>query len=306
MCKRIFKILITIFLLAPVMLCPFSARADAGSTPFLGEIRLFAFDFVPNDGVWVPADGQALQIAQYDALYNMLGITYGGDGMNTFAVPNLNGAGSANPWGAGKGRYFIAAYGVYPDSGTDTFDTINPYLGEIRLFMYSPATPIPKGWRQCNGDVMPVSGNTALYTLLSTAYGGDTTNFALPDLRGLEPVPGSRYCICTDGYFPFSATKETYALPTVYTGEIRLFAIRADASASTPPAGWLRCDGQSLSASAYSRLSSLLGTLYGGGGSTFNLPNLDGGANPSNPWGVTNLGTYCIVADEQYAILPSP
>lgn len=46
--------------------------------------------------------------------------------------------------------------------------------------------------------------------------------------------------------------------------------------------------------------------MYGGSGSTFNLPNLDGGSNPANPWNKTNLGTYCIVADEQYAILPRP
>ncbi len=304
--KPILKILIIIFLLISVMLCPFSARADAGSIPFLGEIRLFAFDFAPNNGVWVPADGQTLQITQYDYLFGLIGTAYGGDGMNTFAVPNLNGAGSANPWGAGKGRYFIAAYGVYPDSGTDTMATINPYLGEIRLFMFSPATPVPKGWRVCNGDALPVSGNAALYSLLGTEYGGDTTNFALPDLRGLEPVPGSRYCICTQGYYPSSDGKNMYALPTVYTGEIRLFATSASNTACTPPAGWLRCDGQSLSASAYPRLSSLMGTMYGGSGSTFNLPNLNGGTNPANPWGGTDWGLYCIVADEQYSILPNP
>lgn len=305
MYKRILKILIIFFLLVPAMLCPFSARADAGSIPFLGEIRLFAFDFAPNDGVWVPADGQTLQIAQYDYLFSLLGTTYGGNGITTFAVPNLNGAGSANPWGAGKGRYFIAAYGVYPDSDTDTLATINPYLGEIRLFMFSPATPVPKDWRVCNGDVLPVSGNAALFSLLGTYYGGDTTNFALPDLRGLEPVPGSRYCICTNGYLPVSGSngKDIHALPAVYTGEVRLLA---SSTANTPPAGWLRCDGQSLSSSAYPRLFSLLGTKYGGSGSTFNLPDLNDGTNPANPWGGTNWGFYCIVADEQYAILPSP
>src|SRR3546814_1912750 len=59
------------------------------STPFLGEVRLFGFNFVPQD--WHACDGSLLSIAQNDALFALLGTTYGGDGQTSFAVPDLRG-----------------------------------------------------------------------------------------------------------------------------------------------------------------------------------------------------------------------
>jgi microcystin-dependent protein len=59
------------------------------STPFLGEIRLFAGNFAPRG--WATCDGQLLSIAANTALFSLLGTTYGGDGMTTFALPNLSG-----------------------------------------------------------------------------------------------------------------------------------------------------------------------------------------------------------------------
>ncbi len=61
-----------------------------------------------------------------------------------------------------------------------------PYLGEIRMFASSFA---PKGWALCNGQLMAISENTALFSLLGTFYGGDgMTTFALPNLQGQVPV----------------------------------------------------------------------------------------------------------------------
>ncbi|OXM86653.1 phage tail protein [Paenibacillus rigui] len=57
--------------------------------PFLGEIRLFPINFAPKG--WIPCNGQLLAIQQNQALFSILGITYGGDGRVTFAVPNLQG-----------------------------------------------------------------------------------------------------------------------------------------------------------------------------------------------------------------------
>ncbi len=57
--------------------------------PFIGEIRLFGFDFAPVN--WAFCDGSLLNIAQNQALYSILGITYGGDGTTTFALPDLRG-----------------------------------------------------------------------------------------------------------------------------------------------------------------------------------------------------------------------
>jgi microcystin-dependent protein len=60
------------------------------------------------------------------------------------------------------------------------------YLGEVRLVGFWFA---PKYWAQCNGQLMPIAQNTALFSLLGTTYGGNgQTNFALPDLRGRVPV----------------------------------------------------------------------------------------------------------------------
>ena len=61
-----------------------------------------------------------------------------------------------------------------------------PYLGEIRISSFAFA---PKGWALCNGQLLPINQNQALFSILGTAYGGDgRVNFALPDLRGRSPV----------------------------------------------------------------------------------------------------------------------
>ena len=57
--------------------------------PYLGEIRMFGGNFAPVG--WVMCDGQLMSIAENDALYNLLGTTYGGDGVNTFGAPDLRG-----------------------------------------------------------------------------------------------------------------------------------------------------------------------------------------------------------------------
>jgi len=62
----------------------------------------------------------------------------------------------------------------------------SPFLSEIRIMSFSFA---PKGWAQCNGQLLPINQNQALFSLLGTTYGGDgQTNFALPDLRGRASI----------------------------------------------------------------------------------------------------------------------
>jgi microcystin-dependent protein len=65
----------------------------------------------------------------------------------------------------------------------------DPFVAEIRIFPFNFA---PKGWAFCNGQLMPLSQNTALFSLLGTTYGGDgKSTFALPDLEGRAPMhPG--------------------------------------------------------------------------------------------------------------------
>jgi microcystin-dependent protein len=65
----------------------------------------------------------------------------------------------------------------------------DPFVAEIRIFPFNFA---PKGWAWCDGQLLPLSQNTALFSLLGTTYGGNgKSNFALPDLQGRAPLhPG--------------------------------------------------------------------------------------------------------------------
>src|SRR4051812_2840623 len=61
-----------------------------------------------------------------------------------------------------------------------------PFMSELRIFAFNFA---PKGWAQCNGQLLPINQNQALFSLLGTMYGGNgQTTFALPDLRGCVPI----------------------------------------------------------------------------------------------------------------------
>lgn len=72
-----------------------------------------------------------------------------------------------------------------------------PFLGEIRLVAFTYA---PRGWAQCNGQLLPISQNQALFSILGTTYGGDgRVNFALPDFRGRMPLHAN-------GQFPQGGT----------------------------------------------------------------------------------------------------
>lgn len=62
----------------------------------------------------------------------------------------------------------------------------DPYLSEIRIFSFAFA---PQGWARCDGQLLPINQNQALFSLLGTNYGGNgQTNFALPDLRSRTPL----------------------------------------------------------------------------------------------------------------------
>ncbi|WP_337997898.1 phage tail protein [Oleispirillum naphthae] len=72
------------------------------------------------------------------------------------------------------------------------------YLATIKLFA---GNFTPRGYLDCDGRLLPIMQNQALFVLLGTTYGGDgRANFALPKLE--SPIPGCRYIICLDGVFP--------------------------------------------------------------------------------------------------------
>src|SRR5262249_31121359 len=68
-------------------------------------------------------------------------------------------------------------------------DIMDPFVAEIRIF---PSNFAPKGWAFCDGQILPLSQNTALFSLLGTTYGGDgKSTFALPNMQGNAPMhPG--------------------------------------------------------------------------------------------------------------------
>src|SRR5262245_31021940 len=87
----------------------------------------------------------------------------------------------------------------------------DPFLGEIRMMSFSFP---PKGWAECNGQLLSISQNAALFSLLGTNYGGDgKTTFALPDLRSRVPAHegagltigesgGTEFCTLTPAEMP--------------------------------------------------------------------------------------------------------
>ena len=197
----------------------FPSGLDFGT---IGTVIKFAGNFAP--GGYMECDGQLLDIAEHDALFQLIGTTYGGDGVTTFALPDLRGraivgTASANDIGQVLGQesvtltnaqlptnmggggqpvdnrepslvmnYIIALQGIFPGrpGQGSGFQDQEPLLGEVTVFAGNFA---PTGWALCQGQLLSISQNTALFSLLGTTYGGNgITNFALPDLRGRNIV----------------------------------------------------------------------------------------------------------------------
>jgi microcystin-dependent protein len=76
--------------------------------PLLGDIMCFAFPFTPSG--WFECNGQSLDVTSYQALFSLIGFTFGGNGTTTFCVPNLSGASRTN----GIMKFYIAYEGIYP------------------------------------------------------------------------------------------------------------------------------------------------------------------------------------------------
>jgi microcystin-dependent protein len=106
------------------------------------------------------------------------------------------------------------------------------YLGEIRMFAGNFA---PVGWALCDGSVIPIADNEALYTLIGTIYGGDgTSNFALPDLRGRAPLHKSgTYPIGSKG----GVESVTLTSAQLAAHSHTAMASTADGTATTPADG---------------------------------------------------------------------
>src|ERR1700741_3656683 len=86
----------------------------------------------------------------------------------------------------------------------------DPFVAEIRIFPFNFA---PKGWAFCDGQLMPISQNTALFSLLGTTYGGDgKSTFALPDLQGSSPMQAGQGQGLTDRFLGEQSGVESITL----------------------------------------------------------------------------------------------
>ncbi|MFZ0574191.1 MAG: tail fiber protein [Candidatus Cybelea sp.] len=174
-------------------------RAASSDTQLLGSLLLIPYDFVPLS--FEKCAGQVLPIASNPALFTLLGNRFGGDGKKTFGLPDMRGQEPI------KGlSYLIATAGIYPSRkalNTPSQYGIPPLLGQLLLVAYLPKYTPPAGWATCDGQLLKIDREAALYTLLGNKFGGDgETTFALPDLRGHEPVKGITYVISLQGRFP--------------------------------------------------------------------------------------------------------
>lgn len=129
-----------------------------------------------------------------------------------------------------------------------------PFFGEIKIISFNFP---PKGWAFCNGQLLPIAQNQALFSLLGTTYGGNgQTNFALPDFRGLVPVhrdgnftQGERggeeahTLITSELPQHMHYVGASTAAPDVGSAAGNLFAANAGAYASAPNAGMLASTG---------------------------------------------------------------
>jgi microcystin-dependent protein len=105
-----------------------------------------------------------------------------------------------------------------------------PYIGEIRLVSFNFA---PKGWILCDGQLLTITGNMPLFSLIGTTYGGDgRVNFAVPDLRGRVPMHNGMSHVVGEVAGSESVTLSQRQLPGHFH-----FANAVNANANSGPAG---------------------------------------------------------------------
>lgn len=169
--------------------------------PYIGEIALYPYNFAPRG--WAPCNGKLLAIQQYSALFALIGTYYGGDGVRTFALPNLQ---SATPVGIGQGpglsNIEIGEVGGqvnvtlnFPQmpshghalAGTGTADNVSP-VGRVIAKSIEPegeevfAYGAPDGTTMSPTIVQPQGGNMPF--------------------NNRPPYLGLEWCIALEGVFP--------------------------------------------------------------------------------------------------------
>jgi microcystin-dependent protein len=182
--------------------CLPGGEAEAGPDMFFGEIQMTGTTFCPRNTQ--PANGQILPINQNQALFSLLGCTYGGDCRTSFALPDLRGRAMSGTGRAPSGySYTLGQRG----GREDAFITQNELPSHNHLVLASdadPDSPDPAG-REL-GTFAPGRNNlytdqgVGAYTMESTVMGDAGSSSAPIMLR--QPYQAIQFCVVTQGIFP--------------------------------------------------------------------------------------------------------
>ena len=168
------------------------------SEPFVGEIRMFGFNFPPQG--WALCDGQLLAISQNAALFSLLGTTYGGDGMTNFALPDLR---SRVPVSQGQGEG-LSAYAEGQAGGTETVTLTAAQMPAHTHAVNASSSPAaserPAGRvlaRSPDHSYIPEPDTS---TVMNAKMLGDAGNSQPHD--NIQPYLVLNFCIALQGVFP--------------------------------------------------------------------------------------------------------
>jgi microcystin-dependent protein len=169
--------------------------------PFVGEIRMFGFNFAPTG--WAQCNGQLLPLSQNTALFSLLGTFYGGDGKSTFALPNLQSS-AAMHWGQGSGLSQYESVGI--SGGTPHVTLLQSEIPvHAHTFNAVPALA---------GNVSAPSPSVSLSRTNGGAGYRAVDNLVAMDLSAISPTGSSlphnnlmpyltvNFCIALQGVYP--------------------------------------------------------------------------------------------------------
>lgn len=168
------------------------------SEPFVGEIRMFGFNFAPQG--WALCDGQLLPISQNVALFSLLGTTYGGDGTTTFALPNLQ---SRVPIHQGQGAG-LSSYVAGQAGGTETVTLAAAQMPEhthsVKASSSAAASDKPEGRALAQSHSPIYTPEPDASTVMNANMLGDAGGSEPHD--NIQPYLAVNFCIALTGIFP--------------------------------------------------------------------------------------------------------
>lgn len=191
------KRLLTILILAPALYLGSVGLASAQEM-YIGEVRLFGFNFCPTG--WLQASGQILAISSNTALFALYGTIYGGNGSTNFQLPNLNGRA---PYGSGTGGQPIgASYGS--SQVTLTVANLPAHTHSLNATSAAPSVDNPSGallgtFPNAPQKIYAPGGSPANVPMAASAIGITGGN---QPVSTQSPALSMMWCVATTGIFP--------------------------------------------------------------------------------------------------------